>query len=140
MDIAFGAAACFGTFVVAVLAMIVLGIRDYHYNRAYQESRPLEDRIRDFKEGAAKMVESFERVAAREPPPGMNTDWIRPTIQLYQRMEQIAGSPSSTSDDAIALARDARQFEREHRLKHQFVGLEAERLAALLERRKKSPV
>jgi hypothetical protein len=138
-QLAAGGAACLVTLIVAVLAMIVLGIRDASRNRAFQESRPLEDRIRDFRDGAAMWVKNLERIAAKPPRPGRNLDWIPPAIDLFKRMEQIAESSSSTAEESMALASDARQYESEHRVKGLFISGDAERLAALLERRGHPP-
>jgi hypothetical protein len=138
-QIAADGAACLITLAIALLVMIVLGIRDYRRNVAYEETRPLEDRIQDFEKDAATMIAGLERVAAQPPPPGRDFTWVPPAIDLYRRMEQIANSPTSTPEEALALAKDAREYEREYRVKGVLISGPAENLAALLKRRSRPP-
>jgi hypothetical protein len=136
-QLAAGGATCLFALVIAVLAMVILGVRDARRNRAYQESRPLEDRIRDFEESAAMWIKNLNRAAAS--PDVRNADWIPPAIELFRRMEQIAASPSSTPEEARTFAEDALRFDREWRVQGVFIGDSAQRLAGLLERRAQSP-
>jgi hypothetical protein len=133
-DILFGVFVCFGFFVAAVLAMVVLGIRDFTERRALEESRSLDERIRSIKESAAFMVQQFERVAERNKSQG-NIEWIPVVIKYHRQLEALAASEATTSDEAAALAEDAARYEREHRLKGINVSEQAGKLATLIQRR-----
>lgn len=133
-----GGATCLITLVVAVLVMVVLGMRDASRNRKYQESRPVEDRIREIATGSAFMIEQFQRVAQRPAPHG-NLVWLPATIEYHRRLESLASSPATTPEDALDLAAEALQFEREHRLKGINVSRQANTLATLLQRRDLPP-
>jgi hypothetical protein len=126
----------FALIFVTVVAGVLLGIRDFHAKRAHEELRPLEDRIRDIQEGAAFMIVQLNRVAERPPSARHNTDWIPPVLEYLRRLERIASVPTSAPEEALALANEAGQFEREQRLKGLSIGDQAGKLAALLERRK----
>jgi hypothetical protein len=138
-ELAIGVVVCFGFFIVAVLAAVVLGIRDYSERQAYQASRPLEDRIRDFEESAVVMIKNFERVMATVDTHKRNIEWIPPAIDLYRRMQQIAASPKSTTDEARLLADDACQFDQVHRVRGISLGAESTQLADLIARRNQPP-
>jgi hypothetical protein len=129
-----GLLVCCGIFVAAVLAMVVLGIRDATEQRAREESRPVEDRIRSIKDDAAFMVQQFERAIERNRSQG-NIEWIPVVIAYCRQLDALAASEATTPDEAAALAEDAARYEREHRLKGINVSGQAGKLATLIQRR-----
>jgi hypothetical protein len=65
--------------------------------------------------------------------------WIPAVIDYYRRLEELAGRPTATAEEALALAEEASRFEREQKVKGLFVGGQARQLAALLQRRGPPP-
>jgi hypothetical protein len=126
-----------GVVFVTVIAAVLLGIRDANDRRAREDARPVADRIRDIQKDAAFMIEQLERVAERPTPPERSMAWIPPVLEYYHRLEKLASNPTSTPEEAFALADDAGRHVREQRLKGIFVCFEAEQLAKLLSRRRK---
>lgn len=126
--------ACVLALALAFVAVLLLGLRDFYKNRAREEARPLEDRIRDFKEGAAAMIQGFERHAARPNLRG-NRAFLPPIIDYYRRLEELATRETATSEEAMALADEALKYARENKLKAVIVMDEPRRLASLLQRR-----
>jgi hypothetical protein len=116
------------------MAIALLGLRDYYENRAREEARPPEDCIRDFKDGAAAMIQSLERHAARPDLRG-NRVFLPPIIEYYRRLEELAVRPTTTPEEALALAEDGLQYARANGLKGVFVMDEPRRLASLLRKR-----
>lgn len=127
--------ACIITFSLVVVAVLLLGLRDFYENQAREEGRPLEDRIRDFKDGAVAMIKGLEQHAARPDLLRGNRVFLPPIIDYYRRLEELAATPTATPEEALALAEDGLRYAREHGLKHVFVMDEPRRLASLLRKR-----
>jgi hypothetical protein len=131
--------ACVLTFSFAVVlgavAVALLGLRDFYANQAREEARPVEDRIREIKDDAAKMAREFERHNARQDPRGKRVP-LPPIIDYYRRLEVLAATPTATPEEAMRLDDEALRYAREHELKSLFVMNEPRRLATLLKKRK----
>ena len=128
---------CLFMFVAGVVAIVVLGRRDSNENRASQERRPLEDRIRDFKESAEFNMRELARLNERAD--SANRPWVQVVINFYRRLGELAVRPEATAAEAMALSEEASQYEREQKLKGIFISAEARMLAALLQRRSQPP-
>ena len=125
--------------VVAVVAAVLLGVRDTVQARLWKEQLSVEDRIREIKDSAAFMIREFERVQAKFaeeiPSGGKRTAWVPVAIQYFSQLENLASLPTSTPKEALALAEDASQWERENRPKGIMISAWARDLAMLIQKR-----
>ena len=123
-------------FTITLVAIVLLAWRDSRHRRLVESSRTVEERIAAIHESA--LFESRELQKLLDNRGGEHPElmsWIPPVLDHYRRLVSLAADPTSSAEQAEALADEAARLVNEHQLKNLLVVGGAKRLADLLRER-----
>ena len=126
-------------FVALIIAMSLLGMRDRKRNLKQENSRSIEERIREIRENAStdqiKLPKLRNDIMKKFPEKKDVWSWIEPVIVFNRRLEQLASSNNATAQEARELAVEAKQFLIQNKIKGIFIAESADKLAKLIQER-----
>lgn len=122
---------------MVVLAAVLLGIRDANEQRAIDEQRPLDERIKEIADGAALLVQQFEQMAQRANLKERDREWLGNAIAYHRQLAELASKAGCTPEEVLVFAEEASIYERKQPWTGFIVSIQARKLAALLQQQQR---